>query len=252
MEFNYTQVYMGRPYEIDVDNAEGKIVLQVPTVGDIVDVRDDKFFTSLSPLVSNTTTYRALLWDLKLDWNKVSDYQLFTLLYKTIDPKVSEMLFGFDITKFEKYEKELDDDKTIIIYNTDLHIEINEAVYKCIHEYYQYVFNIHPENEFTDDPVLKVWWIRKDKKHQQFHKEEAKVSLQPLISALVNHAGFKYNLQQLNDVNIAFFYDSVQRLQIFEQCTAVMKGMYSGFVDSSKIPKDATNWMQDLVKNKGD
>jgi len=40
--------------------------------------------------------------------------------------------------------------------------------------------------------------------------------------------------------------DSVQRLQIYESSTALMKGMYSGFLDTSKINKEELNFMRDI------
>jgi len=43
--------------------------------------------------------------------------------------------------------------------------------------------------------------------------------------------------------------DSVQRLQVYESSTAVMKGMYSGFVDGSKIKPENYNWMRSLNNN---
>ena len=42
------------------------------------------------------------------------------------------------------------------------------------------------------------------------------------------------------------FYDSVARLNTYESTTAVLKGMYSGFVDSSKFKSDDFNFMREL------
>ena len=63
---------------------------------------------------------------------------------------------------------------------------------------------------------------------------------------MVNHPGFKYKLQELKDVNIIQFMDSVQRLQLYENTTALLKGIYSGMVDSSKIKQKDLNWLKDL------
>ena len=40
--------------------------------------------------------------------------------------------------------------------------------------------------------------------------------------------------------------DSVKRIQKYEQSTAVLKGMYSGFVDGSKINPEQYNFMGDV------
>ena len=66
------------------------------------------------------------------------------------------------------------------------------------------------------------------------------------VALCVNHPGFKYKTSELKQVHVYEFYDSVQRLQIYEHSTAVLKGMFSGFVDSKKIPADAYNFMKDV------
>jgi hypothetical protein len=68
----------------------------------------------------------------------------------------------------------------------------------------------------------------------------------PLISACINHPGFKYKLKELKEVGIVEFMDSVQRLQVYESTKSLMSGMYSGFADMSKVDKKLFNFMRDL------
>lgn len=70
--------------------------------------------------------------------------------------------------------------------------------------------------------------------------------MKTIVSSLVNHPGFKYKLKELKEVGVAEFYDSVKRLQIYEQSTALMKGMYSGFIDGSKIKPEDYNFMREI------
>ena len=77
-------------------------------------------------------------------------------------------------------------------------------------------------------------------------KDEDQASILALISSCVNHPGFKYNLQQLKEVGVAQFYDSVKRLQVYENATACLKGMYSGFVDGKKIHAEDYNFMKEI------
>ena len=73
-----------------------------------------------------------------------------------------------------------------------------------------------------------------------------KPSIQPLISSCVNHPGFKYNIEQTRNLTVAQFYDCVKRLQLYENATAILKGMFSGFVDGSKIKEENYNFMRAL------
>ena len=89
--------------------------------------------------------------------------------------------------------------------------------------------------------------IFEDRQNQDLHKNESYQStLLPLISACLNHPGFKYKKNDFREVGIVEFMDSVQRLQIYESSTALMKGMYSGFLDTSKIDKEELNFMRDI------
>jgi len=75
-----------------------------------------------------------------------------------------------------------------------------------------------PEEKITHDNNLKSWYISKDRRAAERAKKEAEkgkhksFSIQPLISACVNHPGFKYKLSELNEVGVMEFYDSVSRL----------------------------------------
>ena len=99
--------------------------------------------------------------------------------------------------------------------------------------------------------MLKEWYITKDRrelKNQEQLEKEGKMrstSMQATISACVNHPGFKYKLSELKDVGVCEFYDSVKRLQIYENATACLKGLYSGMVDGKKIDTESYNFMRD-------
>lgn len=58
--------------------------------------------------------------------------------------------------------------------------------------------------------------------------------------------GFKYKKNELKEVGIVEFMDSVQRISTIVSATALLQGSYSGMVDTSKIPKEQFNWLRDL------
>ena len=76
--------------------------------------------------------------------------------------------------------------------------------------------------------------------------EENSSYLLSLVSSCLNHPGFKYKLEDLENMGIYRFMDSVKRIQKYEHSTAVLKGMYSGFVDGSKINPEKYNFMGDV------
>lgn len=251
-EFDRLQMYFGEPYHINLESASGEIVVLVPTIGDIIAIGEKKFYNTLNIFITNTTTYRLMLDEAGLDWNVVTDFELFCMLFSNIDKDVARLLFeNIDFSKFELFSKQMDssDDKTVILYDKEDDIEINEEVYQHIAQYLRLVFNMQPDEKITDDPVLKEMYLHKDRRQLEIEKkkgEKADTSIMPLISACVNHPGFKYKLLELRHVNVCEFYDSVKRLQIYENTTALLKGSYSGMIDSSKIDKEQFNFMREI------
>jgi len=256
LKFNMLRVYFGKPYVIDLDNAEGSITIKDPGIrAAFIDSDETDFWGTVRIFTSNTTLFRAFLFDMGLDWNEVTDFQLFQLLYKQADPEICKMLFGDDIDwegfeLFEKRDKDKDE-SALVLYNAHTQTEINEDVYQHMHQYICTMFHMFPEDELTNDKTLKKWWIDKDKREaaRNAKKKTEEFSIQPLISACVNHPGFKYKLHEMEEMSLAEFYDSVSRLQVYESSTALLKGMYSGMIDGSKIKPEDYNWMKPLGVN---
>ena len=247
IEFDELKAFFGEPLVIDLEGVEGVVTVTQPAMIDIVRIGQARFYATLNVFTTNTTACRLMLWESGIDWNEISDFQLFCMMTSGIDPEVSAMLFGdLDFSKFEMFTKQKDDAEEIVLYNKEQQIEIDERVYQHFCQYLRTVFNINPEEKITNDKTMKQWFINKDKRERAnaAFKQEKESSIVPIISACINHPGFKYNLEELKNVKVYQFYDAVRRLQIYEQSTALLKGMYSGFVDSSHIDPDAYNFMK--------
>lgn len=251
IKFDVLKIYFGREYPIDLEEARGVITMTAPKMGQIIDYGYEEFYTSLSTFVNNTTSFRSFLWDFGVDWNEISDFELFKIMYQNVDTEVSQMLLGgLDIKEFEPYEKDVGEGAELILYHKELDIEITENVYFHMSQYLRNVFQSFPEEKITTSETLKKWYIRKDKKDKEIaekKKEDFSLgsSFQAIISSCVNHPGFKYKLCELDEVGVAEFFDSVKRLQIYESTTALLRGVYSGFVDTSGITEEAFNFMRE-------
>lgn len=245
IEFDKLKIYFGIPYIIDVPSAEGTIEINVPKMRKFVLAGEKRFMQTLNVFTTNTTEYRLPLWDAGIDWNDISDFELFCMLYTQIDNEISEtFISGIDFSDFELMQR----DDTLILYNSKLDLTINEEVYQHIAQYLRLIFRIDVVEKLTKDSNLKTLYINKDRselENKKKKKDTSSHSIQPIISACVNHPGFKYNLQQVLDMSVYEFYDSVERLNIYENTTAVLRGMYSGFVDGSKFSSNDYNFMKE-------
>lgn len=251
IEFDKLKLYFREPYEIDIDGIDKKIVLTQPSIGDIVELGEKRFYATLNVFTTNTTSFRLQLWDQGIDWNQFSDFDLFCMLIGTGDAEVYKtFLPNINLANFNIFQKQLPDseEKIRVLYDVENEIEINEEVYFHISQYLRNIFNIFPEEKITEDAILKKWYIEKDRR--EYKNKESKADkdedggLLPLISACCNHPGFKYKSSELKELGVFQFFDSVKRLQVYESTTALQKGMYSGFMDTKGIKPDDYNFMR--------
>ena len=244
-EFDKLKMYFGEPYSIN-----GDITINQPTIGNILYYGEKDFYSMLNVFIANTTSYRLQLWDMGIDWNKISDYELFCMLINSLGKDTTSILFGdIDFRTFNVYKKKIDEEseEVLTLYSEVQNIELSEETYKHIAEYLRLMFNIYPKTEKAKGKTTKEWMIEEDRMNLMNSKKDSNKSmLLPLVSSCVNHPGFKYKLEDLKDMGIVQFMDSVQRLQIYESTTALMKGMYSGMVDVKGIDKDAFNFMRNI------
>ena len=254
------QLYFGEPFQID------KLTIYQPTIGNIMRYGENDFYSMLSVFTGNTTTRRVALWEMGIDWCKITDFELFMSLVTGLTPDKTNILFGdLNFTLFKPYKvKELEtDEKTQeqkeverpILYDETTDITIDAGLYEYMALYLRTMFQSFPKKEIARDKDTKQSLIDEDKRKLKDarvlgHDPDAS-SLLPLISACLNHPGFKYKKAELVDVGIFEFMDAVGRLRIYESTTALLKGMYSGFVDTKGINKEEFDFMREIKADTG-
>ena len=243
------------------------IKISQPTIGDILKVGESNFYQALSPFLYNSTSIRVMLWEAGIDWCNVKDIEVFDILNniqkqnkeilrQVIGDEVEKrenplnILFkDIDITTFNLYKEKVNEEdleEKFYLYSHTYDIKLYEEDYMEIAEYIREMLNIHPKVEKAKGKTAKRWMIDEDKMNALHRDEKNTSTLLPLVSACVNHPGFKYKLQELREVGIYQFMDAVQRLQIYESSIALLNGSYSGFCDTSKVDKDNFNFMRDI------
>jgi len=258
LDFDELEAYFGEDYCVT-----DKIKIYQPTIIDLVKFGDARFYHEvISRICGNSTTFRLQLWKAGIDWNDLSDFMCFSLMIKQLTPDETRLLFGdLNLSWFEMFhDNEKDCDVLVYIprdeygnyiqVNYDDAIIIDEFVYAKIVGYIRYMFNYYPKIEKAKNKATKeaIIWEDEMKLENQMKSNEPtnKSVLLPLISAMLNHPGFKYKKNELKEVGIIEFMDSVNRLQVYESSIALMHGMYSGMIDTSKIDNKNFDFTREL------
>lgn len=254
-KFDNLKMYFGDDYV-----AKNGIVIRQPKIGEILEFGEKPFYQNLNIFVCNPTQYRLPLWKENIDWCKTSDFELFVMLFGGIDPEASKFIFpDIDFSSFKigalnpEVSEESDEqpEPVTVLYSEENQLFIMENDYLEISQYLRTLFGIFPKVEKAKGRATKEALIWEDEEKANKPDTGSDSTLFPMISACVNHPGFKYKLQELRDVGIYEFMDTVNRLQIYENTRAMLQGSLSGFADMSKVPKDQFNFMRDMyVDNK--
>lgn len=237
----------------DKDYFVKDICIKMPTIGDILKFGESRFYNTFSTFFTNSTSIRVQLWDMepRVDWTKVKDIQVFNMLHlNLLDEEVVHSVFP-DITFSDFQLMGLKDDpEKLVLYSSSQQIILTEPEYMEIATYIRTVLNRFPKVEKAKGKTTKQWMIQEDRmkmlNSSKENDEENSSYLLSLVSSCLNHPGFKYKLEDLENMGIYRFMDSVKRIQKYEHSTAVLKGMYSGFVDGSKINPEQYNFMGDV------
>lgn len=244
-----------RMYFGDVYYAAPKICIHQPTINDIIEYGEMYFWNTVAMICGNPTTFRLQLWHSGVDWNKISDFELFSSFIVGMECDKTKIFFGdLDFTKMRPIEN--DDGNLVLVYMPDPEIQIDEEIYTRMINYIRLMVNYYPKVEHAKNKSTKealIWEDEMNAKNSEklsANEKFAPSTLFSLISAALNHPGFKYKKTELRNVGIFEFMDSVRRLQVYESTTSLMSGMYSGMLDTSKLKLDKElNWARDMYSD---
>lgn len=285
MEVDKLSLYRGQDYKINEN-----IIIHQPTLGEICDFGEGRYFSIMQTLTAIPSDMKSQLDDIGIDYESISDFELFILLIKTLNNKDTKIIFGdLDLSKFEVYtdssngetvlaqkiikEKEIDYVEIInkklnifqkIIYtmlklptteevhkikteHEEITIVIDRFIYQIISDYLCDTHGFKKKVEHAGNEFTKRYLIQESRDKLQENKNyKFESMLYPLISSMINSEGFKYSHEQVWNMKINAFMDSVQRIQKIKNVGYTMQGIYGGNIDSSKISKNELNWLGEL------
>lgn len=241
MELDKLQLYFGSNYVIN-----NKITVYQPTIGDIVDFGEEKYFSVAQTLTAIPSDMKSVLWDIGVDYEEISDFELFIMLSNNLTKEDTKLLLGdIDLSNFKQYIKK--DNDEMVLYDEINDIVIDRNIYMLIVDFIRKIHGFKVKIERSANKFTKKILIEEDRSNREIARnKEFKSILQPLISSMINSGGFKYKLKELKNVGICEFMDSVNRISVIKQYESLMQGIYTGNVDQTKLKKSELNWMREL------
>ncbi|MCU6731117.1 Uncharacterised protein [uncultured Coprococcus sp.] len=222
------------------------LYINIPTVREILD--HEQFYLGLvTALTSTPYQYMAQLDDMGIDYETLSDYQFFSLMFILNSTNDLSLVFG-DL-KTQGYSIIPNDfNNTTVLFNPELGNDyiIDELLYANIAKTIRKINNIEEVHCKAGNAEAKAYLLKKEKRklRRNANKPYNKY-FEKMVIALVNRPEFKYNYEDVMDLSIYKFNQSVQQIRTSITFDNTMIGVYAGTVDPTKmVDKSSLSWIQ--------
>lgn len=233
------QIYRGQDYIIN-----DKITIHQPTLNEICDFGEHRYFSLISTITAIPVDYILQLERVGIKYEDLSDFDIFSKTINTVSLSDSSLLFGnIDFSKFVLYINNQNNQPVLIDKEND--IVIDKYIYGLIVDYIRKSNNIKRNNVICGNKAMREYLLKKA--NDRLNKKQSFKSIfKPLISAMINTKEFKYGHNEVWDMKINAFMDSIQRVQLIKNFEQTMQGIYSGSLDTKKINKSQLDWLKEL------
>lgn len=230
----------GQPFDIGVG-----ITLNQPSMLDIAKFGEHEYLSVVSAVTSEPFDMPYFLYQVGIDFEQISPFELFCLLIKGIPQSSSRLLFGdLDFTKF----KVATQNNELILINEDgiiIDSQLRERIADNVRRMHCLPKNILKscENKFTHKLMIeqqKKNIEREQRKKDLFGDNSQYASL---ISSL---ACEWHDYDKVFDLKVGQFFDAIIRLGYKNNANNLYRGLYAGTVSFQNIKKQDLDWMRPI------
>ena len=243
LEVDELALYFGDPYVVN-----DYITITIPKIGEVVKFGEKQYYSMIHTISAIPSEMKSQLWDMGIDWTQITDFELFMMLVPSLPQDKTSILFGdFNFQALRPFENKKND--TVFLANPETGAIIDELAFGKMHAYLCSAHNLTKKVEKAANEYTKKFMIDEDRqKISHNSKQSYKSILKPLISAVKCRMG--YTLDYVKNMGLYEFFDDLNRLQIIVSTDALLQGSYSGFCDTSKIPKKNFDWCREITTDK--
>lgn len=272
-EFDELKIYRGEDLPIT-----SKITVTQPTIGQIADFGERRYFSAVHTLCAVGADLKWQLNDyMSIDYTQIEDYDLFVKftsqvvssrknMYKelTTNPQYAEELASIPddvmesmlINPLELILKDIDlcdfvpcTDKTndqIILYDAKHDITIDRVVYTRMVDAVRKIHGLKRNNEVPANERTKLDLIEdaRDEAMMAANKPYKSI-IKPLVSALSVKCGMLGD-DRIWNMPVNMFFDSIKRANKIQDSQLLLQGAYSGFASLKDVDRNRLDWTSDI------
>lgn len=178
----------------DIKIANG-IVLKCPKIRDVAEFGESAYFTVAQQLCATPSSMMVQLDDMKLNYMKIKDFELFMMLCQSFKPEATRLLLGdLDLTKF-KPRPYGSTEEVVLVYegteNDENPIVITPIIHEVLTTYIRKMHNFKKEVKKAGNEITRKQLIRLARQDAEMAKNKPHESfLRPVISAVKCRQGY--------------------------------------------------------------
>lgn len=221
-----------------------KIVIHIPTVDEIIEYGEQQYYKIIYGFAATSSDYKAQLDDEGLDWQNVSDYEMFIRLFLSMrNADLSIVFNNLDCSKLEfAFDNEIQE---YVFIDEENDVRIDRTVYEVISAFICAMHSIEKIHEKASDEPTRIAMIEEARDEIEINKNKPyEPHLRYMACAMANTPEFKADYFQSLQYPICVFMDCVRQVQQNKRFNYTMQGIYAGTIDMKKVPKSQLVWLK--------
>lgn len=218
------------------------IAIRIPTVREVLEA-EDTYYSLVYTLTSMPIDRMVQLDDLGIDFTQINDYELFLLFFSAFRDQDVSLIFGdLDLTKFNLAASE--DGESIVLLDSEHDIVIDRRIQSQIASTLRKIHHLEKNRRKPANKEAKEFMLQVEREKLQRQSKRPSFSyLESLIIALVNTEQFCYRYDNVLDLTIYQFNESVRQIIHKVDYDNKMRGVYAGTVSAKDLSQDDLNWL---------
>lgn len=218
------------------------IKIRIPSVGEILEC-EDEYYGLVSLLTAMPIDMMVQLDDIGVDFTSINEYELFLLLFASLQDRDTSMIFGdLDLKPFQTAINE--QNGTIVLINQETGVKIDRAIHGQIASALRKIHHLERNNRKPANGEAKEFMIKRARdKMRRNRNRTADSQLEELIVATVNTEQFHYGFEGTLELSIYQFNESVRQIIKKIDYDNKMYGVYAGTVNAKDLSQDDLNWL---------
>lgn len=218
------------------------IAIEIPTVGQILE-NEEGYFETVSVLTATPYDMMVHLDDIGIDFTEINDYDLFLLIFNSLKLQDMSLVFGdLDTASFEVTANR--QNGTLILRSEANGAVIDRSIHSQICHAIRAIHHFKRNTRKPGNRAAKQYMLQRAREKMKRRRNKTEPSrLEELIVALVNTEQFHYGFEDVKDLTIYQFNESVQQIIKKIDYDNKMRGVYAGTISAKDMSQDDLNWL---------